>query len=99
MLKPDPVIESDFTVRASVPDDVSVNDWVAEEFTVTLPKLSVVALTVNSGLPELLAALAYVPDVKQQAAASISTPNHPPRRGRFGKDWKFSLFREGSSGA
>lgn len=95
MLKPDPVIESEFTVRASPPDDLSVNDCVAEEFTVTLPKLNELALTVNSGL----AALAYVPDAKQQAAASRSTPNHPPRRGRFGKDRKFSLFREGGSGA
>lgn len=85
MLKPDPVIESAFTVNASEPDDVSVNDCVADEFTVTLPKLNVVALTVNCGLPEPLAALAYVPDAKQQAAASNSTPNHLPRRSRFGK--------------
>ena len=90
MLKPDPVIESEFTVRASPPDDLSVNDCVAEEFTVTLPKLSVVALTVNSGFPEPLAALAYVPDAKQKTAAS---------RSQFGKDRKFSLFREVSSGA
>jgi hypothetical protein len=47
MLKPVPVIEAEFTVTDSVPDDVRVNDCVAAEFTVTLPKLNVVALTVN----------------------------------------------------
>jgi hypothetical protein len=33
MLKLDPVIVAEFTVSVSVPDDVSVNDCVAEEFT------------------------------------------------------------------
>jgi hypothetical protein len=83
MLKPDPVIEAEFTVTASVPDDVSVNDCVIEEFTVTLPKLNVVALTVNFGLR--FAALAYVPDATPQST-SRNTPNHLPRRSRFGID-------------
>ena len=81
MLKPDPVIEAEFTVTASAPDDVSVNDCVVEEFTATLPKLNAVALTVNFGLR--LAALAYVPDAKQQSA-SRNTPNHLPRKRRLG---------------
>ena len=58
MLKPDPVIDAEFTVTAAVPDDVSVNDCVTEEFTVTLPKLSELGLTVNSGVGDLLAASA-----------------------------------------
>jgi hypothetical protein len=41
------VIEAAFTVTADVPEEVSVNDCVVEEFTATLPKLSVVALSVN----------------------------------------------------
>jgi hypothetical protein len=57
MLKPDPVIETEFTVTVPVPDDVSVKDCVAEESTVTLPKLSELVLTVNSGV-DLFAALA-----------------------------------------
>jgi hypothetical protein len=50
MLKAAPVMEAEFTVAADVPEEVSVNDCVAEEFMVTLPKLSVVALSVNFGL-------------------------------------------------
>ena len=34
-----------------MPDDVSVTDFVAEEFTAILPKFRVVALTVNCGFP------------------------------------------------
>ena len=85
MLKPVPLIEADFTVTASEPDEVSVNDSVFEEFTLTLPKLNVEALTVSFGLR--LAALAYGPDRKQQSA-SRHTPNHPPRRGWLGIDLK-----------
>ncbi len=47
MVKPVPVMEAEFTVRADVPEEVSVNDCVVEEFTATLPKLSVVALSVS----------------------------------------------------
>jgi hypothetical protein len=57
MLKAVPVMDAEFTVAADVPEEVSVNDCVAEEFTVTLPKLSVVALSFNFGL----AAAAPVP--------------------------------------
>ena len=49
MVKPAPEIAAEFTVTAAVPDDVSANDCVAEEFTVTLPKLREVALTVSCG--------------------------------------------------
>ena len=52
-----PLIEAEFTVTGDVPEEVSVNDCVAEEFTVTLPKLRVVALSVNFEL----AAAAPVP--------------------------------------
>ena len=45
------------TVTAEVPEEVSVKDCVAEELTLTLPKLSVVALRVNCGF----AAAAPVP--------------------------------------
>jgi hypothetical protein len=41
------VIAAEFTVTGDVPLDVSVNDCVAAVFTVTLPKLRLVALTVN----------------------------------------------------
>jgi hypothetical protein len=57
MLKAAPEMEAEFTVVADVPEEVSVNDCVAEEFMVTLPKLSVVALRVNVGF----AAAAPVP--------------------------------------
>ncbi len=39
MVKPVPVIEAEFTVRADVPEEVRVNDCVVEEFTAMLPKL------------------------------------------------------------
>jgi hypothetical protein len=41
---------AEFTVTGDVPDDVSVRDCVVVVFTVTLPKLKLVALTVNCGL-------------------------------------------------
>jgi hypothetical protein len=47
MVKPAPVIEAEFTVTGDVPEEVSVSDCVADEFTLTLPKLSVVLLGVN----------------------------------------------------
>jgi hypothetical protein len=45
--KPVPVIAAELTVTGNVPLDVSVNDWVVDVFTVTLPKLKVAALIVN----------------------------------------------------
>lgn len=48
-LKPVPVTEAEFTVTADEPDDVSVKDCVADEFTLTLPKLRLVELSVNCG--------------------------------------------------
>ena len=47
MLKAAPEMEAEFTVTGDVPEEVSVNDCVAEEFTVTLPKLRVEALSDN----------------------------------------------------
>lgn len=47
--KPVPETDAEFTVTADVPVDESVSDCVAEELTVTLPKLNVVALNVNCG--------------------------------------------------
>jgi len=41
---------AEFTVTGDVPVDVRVNDWVVAVLTVTLPKLKLVALTVNCGL-------------------------------------------------
>jgi hypothetical protein len=48
-VKPEPEIEAAFTVTAAAPVEVSVTDCVVEEFTVTLPKFSVVELTVSCG--------------------------------------------------
>jgi hypothetical protein len=48
-VKPVPVAEAEFTVTGDEPDDVSVTDSFAEELTVTLPKLKVVAPSVNCG--------------------------------------------------
>jgi hypothetical protein len=64
MVKPAPAIEAEFTVTAEVPDDVSVNEPVAEEFMVTLPKLRVEALSINFGL----AAAAVAVPVRATAA-------------------------------
>ena len=40
---------AEFTVTGDVPDEVNVKDCVVAVFTVTLPKLKLVALTVNCG--------------------------------------------------
>lgn len=56
--KPVPETEAEFTVTADVPDDLSVNDCVAEEPTLTLPKLRLEVFTVNFELWDPLAALA-----------------------------------------
>lgn len=48
--KPVPETDAEFTVTAAVPDDVSDKDRIAEEPTVTLPKLSVLALNDNCGV-------------------------------------------------
>jgi len=50
IVKPVPLIAAEFTVTGAVPVDVSVSDCVVAVFTVTLPKLRLVALTVNCGL-------------------------------------------------
>lgn len=49
MLNPAPLIVAALTVTGAVPVEVSVSACVVEEFTVTLPKLSVPALTVSCG--------------------------------------------------
>jgi hypothetical protein len=50
IVNPDPEIAAEFMVTGDVPVEVSVNDWVVDVFTVTLPKLRLPALTVNCGL-------------------------------------------------
>jgi hypothetical protein len=54
MEKPAPVMAAELTVTAELPDEVSVNDSVAEEASATLPKLNDVALTVNCGVPAVV---------------------------------------------
>ena len=49
MLKPVPEIAAEFTVRAVVPEDVSVTVPTFAEFTATLPKLRLVALSFSCG--------------------------------------------------
>lgn len=53
-----PETDAEFTVTAVVPDDLSVNDCVAEEPTLTLPKLRLAVFTVNLELWDPFAALA-----------------------------------------
>jgi hypothetical protein len=57
--KPLPETDAELTVTGAVPDDVSVNDCVPDEFTVTLPKLNEPAFALNCGV----AATAPVPNV------------------------------------
>ena len=49
MENPVPEMAAEFTITGDVPDDVSVTDWVVAVFTVMLPKLKLVALTVSCG--------------------------------------------------
>jgi hypothetical protein len=49
MVKPAPLIVTEFTVTAEVPVDVSVNVCVVVVFTAILPKLRLPALIVNCG--------------------------------------------------
>jgi hypothetical protein len=49
MVKPVPEIAAEFTVTGDVPVEVRVKGCVVIEFTVTLPKLRLVALRVNCG--------------------------------------------------
>jgi hypothetical protein len=78
MVKPAPVIEAEFTVTAEAPDDVSVTEPVVAEFTVTLPKLTAEALSVNFGCrcrPGFADALpGNVTNAKQQMNATRSAP-------------------------
>ena len=53
MLKPVPVMLPALMVREDVPDEVRVMDWVDVEFTVTAPKLRLLALRVNVGTDAL----------------------------------------------
>ena len=45
--KPVPVIAAELTITGDVPVDIKVNDCVVAVFTVTVPKLRLVALTAN----------------------------------------------------
>lgn len=78
MVKPAPVTEAEFTVTAELPDDVSVTEPVAEEFTVTLPKLRAEVLSVNcvcACRPDFAdAPLADVTNAKEQASARRAPP-------------------------
>jgi hypothetical protein len=47
--KPVPVTEAELTVTAEAPVDVSVTDFVVDEFTARLPKLRLVGLTDSCG--------------------------------------------------
>ena len=57
MLKPDPVTLPALIVSGAVPEEVRVTDWVEVEFTVTSPKLRLLALKVSVGeaAPRLMA--------------------------------------------
>ena len=57
MVKPAPVIAAPLTVTADVPVELKVSVFVVAEFTVTLPKLRLAALTARTGF----AAAAPVP--------------------------------------
>ncbi len=48
--KPLPETVAEFIVRGAVPDDVKVSVLVEEEFVATLPKSTVLALTLSCGL-------------------------------------------------
>ena len=71
MVKPTPVIETEFTVTGEVPLDVRVNDCVAAVFTVTLPKLKLVALKVSCGLA---ATIVYAADPTALAVYPTAVP-------------------------
>jgi hypothetical protein len=49
MVKPAPEIAAEFTVTGEVPVEVKVKGCVVAVFTVSLPKLRLLALTVNCG--------------------------------------------------
>lgn len=49
IVKPAPVIVTEFIVTGDVPVDVRVNDCVVDVFTVTLPKLRVAVFIINCG--------------------------------------------------
>jgi hypothetical protein len=75
MVKAAPVIDAEFTVTAEVPEDVSVTEAVAAEFTGTLPNLRIEALSVNFGRAGFAdAPLADVADAKQQINPRRSGP-------------------------
>ena len=50
MANPAPLIEAELTVTGDVPDEVRVSGFVDAVFSVTLPKLRLVALIVSTGL-------------------------------------------------
>ena len=76
-VKPAPATEAEFTVTVELPDDTSVTEPVAEEFTVTLPKLRAEALSVNCvcacrpGFADAL--LADITNARPQASARRRT--------------------------
>jgi hypothetical protein len=77
IVKPAPVIVAELTVTGAVPVDVKVSDCVVAEFTVTLPKLRLAALTANCGVSAAvlvpLKATTAVPPV-EELLAIVSCP-------------------------
>lgn len=83
-VKPAPAIEAEFTVTAEVPDEVSVTEAVAAEFTVTVPKLRAEALNVNCGCrcrPGFAKAM-LADDAKARLQASARRRSLPRLRSR-----------------
>jgi hypothetical protein len=79
-VKPAPVMEAEFTVTAEVPEDVSVTEPVAAEFTVTLPKLRVEALSVNFGCRGRLCFADALLEDGTNANQQINARRSAPRR-------------------
>jgi hypothetical protein len=84
-VKAAPAIEAEFTVTAELPDEVSVTEAAAAEFTVTLPNLRVEALNVNCGCrcrPGFARAM-LVDDAKARPQASVRRRGLPRLRNRW----------------
>jgi hypothetical protein len=75
MVKPVPEIAAEFTVTGEVPVEVRVKVWVVAVFTVTLPKLRLVALRLNCGfgaaVPVPLRATTAVPPLVELVLTEI----------------------------
>jgi hypothetical protein len=63
VVKPEPVIEAEFTVTDEVPVDVSVNDRVVAVFSATLPKFRLTGFTLNCAFATVPVPLRATPAV------------------------------------